>query len=170
MILKELFDSGISFGEEFDKSDEAHREKAQEYMESMKISEEVINKVKSIDKKINILGFSELWCPDCQINLSVMNYLTQLNENINLKLQSIKGNEEVIKEHSDDGRVKVPLFIMLDKETNKLGAFVEVPSNVRKAEESDNQVERIVAKKEYRKGKYMEQTILDFLDIIENGQ
>lgn len=166
-MLKNLFESGISFKQEFDKSQEEHKQKALDYINNMVISEEIIEKVKKIDKEVNILGFSELWCADCQINASVMNYLTQLNPNINLRLVSLKGNEEIIKEHSDDGNVKIPIFLMLDENYNKIGDFIEVPSNVRDIEETENQVERILIKKEYRKGKYMEQTVLDFLDSVK---
>lgn len=166
MILKELFEAGCDFEDEFNKSDSLHREKAQEYRDGMKISEEIINKIKSIEDELYILGFSELWCPDCQINLTVIDYITKLNPNIKLKLQGREGNEEIIKEHSDDGRVKIPLFIYLDSEFEKIGSFIELPSNVRAVENSDNQVEKIVTKREYRKGNYMEQTILDFINDI----
>lgn len=166
-MLKNLFESGITYQQEFDKSQEEHKEKALNYMENMVISEPIIEQVKNINKEVNILGFSELWCADCQINASVMNYLTQLNPNINLKLVSLKGNEEIIKQHSDDGNVKIPIFLMLDENYEKVGDFIEVPSNVRKVEHLEDQVQRILIKKEYRKGKYMEQTVLDFLDAIK---
>jgi alkyl hydroperoxide reductase subunit AhpF len=167
MILKELFETGYDFEQEFNQSDISHREKAKEYRENMQISEEIINKVKSIEKEINILGFSELWCPDCQINLTVIDYLTKLNPNIKLKLQSREGHEEIIKQHSDDGRVKIPIFIYLDSNFEKIGSFIELPTNVRSVENGDDQVEKIKTKKAYRKGNYMEQTIIDFLDMLE---
>lgn len=166
MELKKLFKEGYNFEQEFNQSDISHREKAEEYRNNMEISQNTIDKVKSIDKEINILGFSELWCPDCQINLTVMDYITTLNPNITLRLQSREGNEEVIKAHSDDGRVKIPTFIYLDSNFNKIGEFIELPSNVKAIEALDNQVEKIKTKKEYRKGKYMEQTVLDFLNSL----
>ncbi|MEG2787260.1 MAG: thioredoxin family protein [Romboutsia sp.] len=166
MVLKELFESGYDFEQEFNQSDLAYQEKSNEYRANMEITEETINKVKSIEKKINILGFSELWCPDCQINLTVIDYLTKLNPNIKLRLQTREGNEEVIKAHSDDGKIKIPIFIYLDSNFEKIGSFIELPSNVREVDISDNQVEKIKTKKLYRKGSYMEQTILDFLKII----
>lgn len=167
MSLKELFESGYSFEQEFYKSDLAHQEKAKDYRDNMKITQDTIEKIKSIDKEINILGFSELWCPDCQINLTVIDYITKLNPNIRLKLQSREGNEDIIKEHSDDGRVKIPIFIYLDSNFEKFGSFIEFPSNVRSVEFGDNQVEKIKTKKLYRQGSYMEQTIIDFLNSLE---
>lgn len=166
MILKELFESGYGFDQEFNQSDLAHQEKSQEYRSNMDITQETIDKVKAIEKEINILGFSELWCPDCQINLTVIDYLTKLNPNIKLRLQTREGNEEVIKAHSDDGKIKIPIFIYLDSNFEKIGSFIELPSNVRAVDIGDNQVEKIKTKKLYRKGSYMEQTILDFLEII----
>lgn len=166
-MLKNLFESGISYQQEFDKSQEEHKQKALNYIENMVISDAIIEEVKKVDKEVNILGFSELWCADCQINASIMNYLTKLNPNINLKLVSLKGNEEIIKQHSGDGNVKIPIFLMLDENYQKVGDFIEVPSNVRKVEDLEDQVQRILVKKEYRKGKYMEQTVIDFLDAIK---
>lgn len=166
MILKELFETGYSFEEEFENTDLAHREKASDYREKMKVSEEIIDKIKSIQEEIYILGFSELWCPDCQINLTVMDYLTKLNPNIKLRLHGRSGNEEIIRKYTDDKRVKIPLFIYLNEEFEKIGTFVELPSNVKAIENSENQVEKIIIKREYRKGSYMEQTIIDFIKEI----
>ncbi|MGL5756878.1 MAG: thioredoxin family protein [Paraclostridium sp.] len=166
MVLKELFESGYDFEQEFNQSDLAYQEKSNEYRANMEITEETINKIKSIEKEINILGFSELWCPDCQINLTVIDYLTKLNPNIKLRLQTREGNEEIIKTHSDDGKIKIPIFIYLDSNFKKIGSFIELPSNVRTIDMADNQVEKIKIKKLYRKGSYMEQTIIDFLEII----
>lgn len=165
-MLKELFESGYSFEYEFNHSDLAYREKTIEYREHMNISKDTIDKIKSIQQPIYILGFSELWCPDCQINLTVMDYLTKLNSNIKLSLHKKSGNEEFIKKYSDDGRVKIPLFIYLNKDFEKIGTFIELPSNVKAIENSGNQVKKIVTKREYRKGTYMEQTIIDFIQQI----
>lgn len=162
MNLKELFETGYEFEQELYQSDLADQEKAKEYRANMEITQETIDKIKSINKEINILGFSELWCPDCQINLTVMDYITKLNPKIKLKLQSREGNEEIIREHSDDGRVKVPIFIYLDSNFEKFGSFIEFPSNVIAVDVGDNQVEKIKTKKLYRKGNYMEQIIIDF--------
>ncbi|MGL5751505.1 MAG: thioredoxin family protein [Paraclostridium sp.] len=169
MMLKELFEDGYDFEYEFNKSDLVHREKANEYRNIMKISDETIKIIKSIKSEVYIVGFSELWCPDCQINLTVMDYLTKLNSNIKLRLHSREGNEEIIKQHSDDGRVKIPTFIYLNSDFEKIGSFIEVPSNVKAVENRDNQVENIVTKREYRKGNYMEQTVLDFIKDVCNS-
>ena len=166
-MLKKLFESGYEFEQEFYQSDLKDQEKANDYEKNMEISKEIIDKVKSIDKEINILGFSELWCPDCQINLVVMKYLTTLNPNIKLRLQPREGNEEFMKKHSDDGRIKIPMFIYLNSDFEKIGSFIEFPSIVKIVENGDNQVEKIKVKKLYRKGSYMEQTIIDFLNILK---
>lgn len=166
MNLKELFETGYEFEQELYQSDLAYQEKTKEYRANMEITQETIDKIKSIDKEINILGFSELWCPDCQINLTVMDYITKLNPKIKLKLQSREGHEEIIREHSDDERVKIPIFIYLDSNFEKFGSFIEFPSNVISVEVGDNQVEKIKTKKLYRKGNYMEQTIIDFLNSL----
>lgn len=166
MNLKELFETGYEFEQELYQSDLAHQEKTKEYRANMEITQETIDKIKSIDKEINILGFSELWCPDCQINLTVMDYITKLNPKIKLKLQSREGHEAIIREHSDDERVKIPIFIYLDSNFEKFGSFIEFPSNVISVEVGDNQVEKIKTKKLYRKGNYMEQTIIDFLNSL----
>lgn len=169
MILKELFETGYSFDEEFENADLAHREKSSDYRKTMKISEEIIDTIKSIKEKIYILGFSELWCPDCQMNLTVMDYLTKINDNIKLSLHKRSGNEDIIKQYSDDKRVKIPLFIYLNEEFEIIGTFVELPSNVKAIENSENQVEKIVTKREYRKGSYMEQTIIDFITELSKS-
>jgi thiol-disulfide isomerase/thioredoxin len=167
MSLRELFKSGISFIELLNKSDEPYRNKCEEIINSIKIDEGVLNKIKSITKKVKILAFAELWCPDCQINLPAVNAMTENNNIIEFKIVPREGNENFIEKYKLDGKVKIPTLIIMDEDFNEIGSFIEVPQIVRDVVNRGNQVEIIVAKREYRNGKYITNTIEEVLDIIK---
>ena len=167
MSLKELFKSGISFTEMLDKSDEPYRNKCEEISNKIKLDEGILNRIKSITKKINILAFAEMWCPDCQINLPAINAINKNNNIIEFKIVPREGNEEFMEKYKIDGKVKIPTFIVMDEDFNEIGSFIEIPNIVRDVVNRGNQVEIIVTKREYRNGKYITNTIEEILNIIK---
>lgn len=167
MSLGELFKKGISFSELLNKSDEPYRKKCEEIIDSISIEENIVDKIKSITKKINILAFAEIWCPDCQINLPSIDFISKNNNNIELSIVPREGNEVLMEKYKMDGKAKIPTFIVMDEKFNEMGSFIEIPNIVRDVVNRGNQVEIIVAKREYRNGKYVENTIREILDIIE---
>lgn len=167
MNLRELFKNGISFTELLNKSDEPYRNKCEEIMNNIKIDESIINKIKSITKKINILAFAELWCPDCQINLPAIYTISENNNNVEFKIVPREGNENLMERYKLDGKVKIPTLVIMDEDFNEIGYFIEVPNIVRDVVNRGNQVEIIVTKREYRNGKYITNTIEEVLDIIK---
>jgi thiol-disulfide isomerase/thioredoxin len=167
MSLRELFRDGISFAEVLNKSDEPYRNKCEEIMNNIKLDETTLNKIKSIKKKVNILAFGEIWCPDCQINLPAVDAIAKNNDSIEFKVVPREGNESFMETYKVDGKVKIPTLIIMDEDFNEIGSFIEVPQVIRDVINRGNQVELIVAKREYRNGKYIINSIEEILHIIK---
>ncbi len=91
MEAKEIFERGVSFEDFVNMDSNSYREKTLEIYDSLSFKEESIERIKSIDKKINILICAEIWCPDCMINVPIVEKMRQINENIHI---SIVGKEE----------------------------------------------------------------------------
>jgi len=68
----ELFQSGVSFNDFVNTDTGSYREKTLEIFDTMEIDDDLLNKIKSIDRKINVLICAEMWCPDCMINVLVV--------------------------------------------------------------------------------------------------
>ena len=164
MPISNLFENGMSFDQFIKTDDEAYREKSLEVLESIEFEEKYIDKIKSIDETINILVCGEIWCADCMINIPVIEKMRKYNENIKLSIVS----KEQIKE-SDvklESHIKLPTFIVYDKDFNELGLFTEHPKKIKEIIESGNESNFLVNIRKYRKGEYTGETLKDMLSII----
>ncbi|WP_427340385.1 thioredoxin family protein [Caloranaerobacter sp. DY30410] len=165
-----LYDKGVSFDEFVNKDKDTYREKALEILDKMKLNDDLINKVKSIDKKIKVLVCAEIWCPDCMINVPVLAKMKQLNDNIDISIVEKNGNEDFFIKYSEEDRVKIPTFVFFDENFKELGSFVEHPKKIKDIISKGNQPNIIVAMRKYRKGEYAEETLKDILEILLRSQ
>lgn len=166
MDIYDLFNQGVSFDEFVNKDNDTYREKTLEILNSIKFDDQSVKKVKRINKKINVLICAELWCPDCMINVPVIEKMRKYNSNISISIVGRDGHEEFFKKFSKSDSVRIPTFIFYDEKFNELGSFVEYPKVIRDIVERGNQPNIIVAKRKYRKGEYAQDTLKDILDII----
>lgn len=164
MQLSNLFESGMSFDEFIKTDEESYREKSLEVLDSISFEEEFIEKIKSIDEEINILICGEIWCADCMINIPVIEKMRTYNDNINISIVSkdqIRESDIKIESH-----IKLPTFIVYDKDFTELGFFTEHPRKIKDIIESGNESNFLVTIRKYRKGEYAGETLKDILNII----
>ncbi len=161
-----LFENGMSFEEFINLDHNSYREKILEIYNSININKELKNKIKNINRKINILICAEMWCPDCIINVPVIEKIRQLNKNIKISIVEKDGNEEFFKKYSYEESVKIPTFVFYDEEFDEIGSFIERPSYIKEVQNSNNQPLKIVTMRKYKKGEYVEETLKDIMNII----
>lgn len=166
MDIRELYTKGINFEEFISIDDEIYKEKALRIYNDIEIDDDLLNKIKSIDKKVNVLVFAEIWCPDCVINVPALKKICDINPNIEMKIVPREGNEKYLENYKVNGKAKIPTFLFMDNDFNVLGTFIETPEIVRKIVLKGNQVDIIVAKRKYRKGEFTKETIKDMLKKI----
>ncbi|RKD26395.1 Thioredoxin [Caminicella sporogenes DSM 14501] len=166
MSIESLYTSGMDFETFISTDDESYKEKALEIYNSIEVDDDLLKRIKEINRKINILVFAEIWCPDCIINVPALKKLCDINSNIEVKIVPRKGNEKYLEDYKVNGKVKIPTFLFMDDNFNILGKFIEIPQAIRKIVSKGNQVDIIVAKRKYRKGEYINETIEDILNII----
>ncbi|KNF07948.1 hypothetical protein CLPU_10c00020 [Gottschalkia purinilytica] len=166
MKIKDLFDEGLTF-DEFIKTDTgSYREKTLEILDKITFEEEYINKIKSIKHKVNILVCAEMWCPDCMINLPVIQKMKQYNNNIEISIIEKEGNEEFFKEFCPSEKIKIPTFIIYDENFKELGTFIEHPKALKEIVAKGNEPNIIVCMRKYNKGEYAQETLKDILEVI----
>ncbi|SCZ06059.1 thioredoxin family protein [Alkaliphilus peptidifermentans] len=169
MTFSELMNNGCSFEEFIDQDKDINREKTVEIYEGIQLDENLKDRIKSIHKPFNVLVFAEIWCPDCMINVPALQKIKDINPNIHFSILPRDGNEEYLSQYKVGGKVKIPTFLILNEEFKVLGAFIETPKAVKDVVDKGNQVEIIIAKRKYRKGEYVKDTIEEILQYLENS-
>jgi glutaredoxin len=162
--LRNLFDKGLSFRSFMFNVDDENKNKFMKYYIPMEIDHEVKNKIIFLEEEINILGVVEPWCPDCHINLSVLEKMISFNNKITLKLVTRDMIDNELDDYKVDGKIKVPTFVIMDKDFNIKGAFIEKIDMVRNADIETIEGSKINMK--YKAGKLIKETAEELLKII----
>lgn len=166
MDISTLYNKGVSFEEFVNKDTDTYREKTMTIFNSIEFDNEIIEKIKSIKKKVKVLICAEIWCPDCMINVPIVERMRKLNNNIEISIVGREGNEEFFKKFSYNERVKIPTFVFYDINFKELGSFVEQPKKLKNIIQGGSQPNRIIAMRKYRKGEYARDTVNEILEIL----
>ena len=157
--------NALDFEGYLNKNNEEERQNLVEAYEKTVLSSKVVDAVKAIDKKVNIVVFSEGYCPDCIVTLPFIKRMQNLNENLKVYYFGMKGNKELLEEYT--GTSRIPTVMTFTEHMEPKGAYIEVPKVI--AEKmakvpSDKQRELVL---EYRQGKYNELIEEELLEMIK---
>ncbi|GAB6085559.1 thioredoxin family protein [Alkaliphilus crotonatoxidans] len=166
MTFRELFMLGCSFEAFVDKDQDINREKTLEILENIILDEEIIHKISAIRNPVYILAFAEIWCPDCMINVPALKKMATINPLIEFKILPRDEYESYLTGYRLGGKVKIPTFIIFNEKFEELGHFIETPKVLREMVAKGNELEVVVAKRKYRKGEYVKETINEIINII----
>jgi thiol-disulfide isomerase/thioredoxin len=147
------------------KNNQEEREKLVEAYEKTQLSREAVDAVKAINKKVNIVVFSEGYCPDCIVTLPFIKRMQNLNENLKVYYFGMKGNKELLEEYT--GTSRIPTVMTFTEEMEPKGVYIEVPKVISEKmakAPSDKQRELVL---EYRQGKYNELIEEELIEIIK---
>ncbi|WP_142414510.1 thioredoxin family protein [Hathewaya massiliensis] len=167
MNFKDLFKTGHNYKVFLCEKEGAYKEKIEDLVDNLNVKEETKDRIAKIEEDINILIAAEVWCPDCVLNVPGALYISKLNPKVKLSFIKREGNEESLQEFAIDGKVKIPTFIVMDKDFKLKGTLVERPKNIKEVENQDDQVKRIVEMKKYRSAEYIDKVVEELMDIIE---
>ncbi len=85
-----------------------------------KISEEISNKFQNYKDNVTWLVLTESWCGDAAHAMPVMNKLTELSKNIDLKVLHRDENEALMNEFLTRGTKSIPKLIVFDNDTQEV--------------------------------------------------
>lgn len=162
--MKNLYEKGLSFRSYIFNLDEESKHNIMKYYIPININNETKEKIKSIDEKIKILGVVDPTCPDCHVNLPLLEKIISTNNNIELRLAIRKMVNNEMKDYEEEGVVKVPTFVFMDEDYNIIGTFIEKPEIVKKSDTDTLEGSQINMK--YRAGKLVDETVKEFLTIL----
>ncbi|MCG0275476.1 MAG: thioredoxin family protein [Thermosediminibacteraceae bacterium] len=167
MSIKELYEKGIKYTEFLKKTETKYRQEFEKHYEDLKLSQETQERIEKIAKKVFVLVFAEAWCPDCIASLPVLAKMAEINNLIDFAILPREGYEDFLEKYKYDGKPRIPTFIFLDEDFKELGAFVEIPQMLKDIYARGYQPDIIVARRDYRQGKYSEVIASEFIEIIE---
>lgn len=144
-LMKQLVGEGSTTGQkkleeliEFTKVNESRMKR---WDKTIKISEELKDKIMAVQEKVTWLVITESWCGDAAHVVPAINKVAELNDNIDLKLVLRDENLELMDAFLTDGGRSIPKLIMLDNATGEvLNTFGPRPT------EATNYVTRFKAK------------------------
>ena len=163
MSLKELFEVGQSFESSVGEGTKGERARVFKNNSRLNLTEEMISFIESISYEVNFLVSGEIWCPDFQLNATVLKRFLDLNPNFNMSVITMARGKKFMAPllGVDKESFKGPSVAVLDKDFNVLGLFEERPNAVHKIENFDD------IKLDYYKGKYLLDTVNDFIQILK---
>ena len=164
MTLKELFEVGKSFESSVGEGTKGERARIFKNNSRLKLTEEMISFIEGIDCEVNFLVSGEIWCPDFQLNATVLKRFLDLNSNFNMSVITMARGKKFMSLHLniEKENFKGPTIAFLDKDFNILGVFEERPQVVKNMPSFDD------IKLEYYKGKYLLDTANEFYNILKN--
>lgn len=85
---------------------------------TLKLEVDATQKINAFKDKVTWLVLTESWCGDASPSLPVMNKISELAPNINLKIVLRDENLELMDAFLTKGARSIPKLIMLEQETN----------------------------------------------------
>ena len=162
MTLKELYEVGCSFESSVGEGTKIERARIPKNSSRIILDDELTNNIINFDKEVKFLVAGEIWCPDYQLNGSVLKRFMDLNTNFDMSVITMARGKKFLEPILGIENAKYPLIVVLDKDFNVLGNFQERPEIVKNAESFDD------IKLDYYKGKYLIDSANDIWNIINN--
>jgi len=161
MRYKALFDQGIEFQTYVAQGSEEEVLAVVKAADSLvsQLTPELASKLVNLENGTHILIAGETWCPDCQLNITAIRAMAELQPKIKVSIISRDLAQENLLDKLDISEVKIPLAVVLDQYYEFKGLFIEQPKTVKSSKSEE-------VKDAYNKGDRLSDTINEILDII----
>lgn len=169
MPLEKLFLSGDDYEMMLQSMPPEHEQEFRKYFDLLHAPkhERILDFYRKIfelqDKEYRILVFAESFCPDCHINTAALNILST-QPNIRVKFVSRDQNLDIINDFKEQGRIKIPVIVVMDENFCVLGSVIERPERIKDLLLHDDNHES--KKQSYLAGEYLFDILEDILAII----
>ncbi|MGL4731175.1 MAG: thioredoxin family protein [Clostridium sp.] len=154
----------LNFNEYLKKSKETYGDVQDKAYENTILSNLSKEKIKNLNEKVNVVIFTEGFCPDCIVTIPFVQKLSEENENLKVHYLPRTGYEDFLEEAV--GTKSIPTVLTFDKDMNPKGAYVETPKALTEKMVKLSQEERKKLISEYREGKFNNLIEEDLIDII----
>ncbi|WP_027340195.1 thioredoxin family protein [Halonatronum saccharophilum] len=124
-------------------------------------SKDIIMKV---ERAVELIVFSEIYCPDCRIVMPYLKKIEEINDNIEISIYPREGNEKAMKDYV--GIARIPTVIKIDNKEKLEGRFIEFPKEISETLDRLTEEEREEVIDKYRRGEYNELIEKDLINKV----
>ena len=78
MTIEELFEVGTNFEASVGEGTKSERARIPKNYSRINLPKDLVSTIEEFDKEINFLVSGEIWCPDFQLNITVLKKFTEL--------------------------------------------------------------------------------------------
>ncbi|WP_018249783.1 thioredoxin family protein [Orenia marismortui] len=159
-------DDAISFKDFLNSSSNEYKEDQLRLCEDIELSNSAKRKVLEVETKIDLIVFSEIYCPDCRIVIPFLQQIEEINNNITIYIYPRKSYEDLMKEYT--GTAKIPTILRVNSNNKSIGEFIEFPKKIKEEIRLANEDDKKDLINRYRRGEYnqlIEKEILEKLII-----
>lgn len=162
MHYRELFHQGIDFNEYINQGTNKDIQLVFNIFNQFKkhVSQATLKRLSLIKSDVNILISGEMWCPDCQVNMTAIQCISQIQPKIKLSIISKEIAEKYIMSPLGFNKVSIPFMLLMDSKFILDDLFIERPKFVAEVESFDD------LREDYLAGKYLNDTICEILDKL----
>lgn len=161
-----MFDlsNAFTFDEYLKNCSEEKRQLQKEAYDNIHLSKEGLKKIEEIKEVINVMVFSEGYCPDCVVTLPFVKRIEEKNPNVKMYIMPLKGNENILLECV--GEKRIPTVMVFNKDMEPMGVYIEMPEKIKQKMVSLSEDGKREIIKEYRMGKYNNLIEEELLNIM----
>lgn len=125
-LVSDLAEKGASTGPEqteaLSQYTQLNNSRMRRWDKTLKFTDEVVDKIKSVDQKVLWVVLSESWCGDASPALPVMHKFTEINPNISLSIILRDENLHIMDQFLTNGGRSIPKLIAVDVKENTVAA------------------------------------------------
>ena len=95
---------------------------------TMKVVDDVKLKLINLDKKYTWLVISESWCGDAAQILPILNKMSEVTDNVNLRIVLRDENSDLMNQFLTNGSKSIPIVIILEEDLKVINTFGPRPN------------------------------------------
>lgn len=160
MLYKTLFRQGLVFENYLKQGTEDEIQGVKKIVDQLSetaLPATLVQQLSTIKNDVHLLIVGEMWCPDCQLNITAIEHMALLQPKIKLAIISKETAEQQLMQRMGLNQIKIPLVAILNEQYQLLDSFIERPQTVVLV----NDFDRIES--DYFAGKYLLATINEIL-------
>lgn len=124
------------------------------------ISPATVQRLKALPGQFHLLVAAEMWCLDCRVNVTAMDFLCRQQPSVSLTLVTQARAERELRGPLAVADIKLPTAAILNGDHRLIGCFIERPSFV-----VAHGLETLGDG--YAQGNYTDSTVTDILAVME---
>ncbi len=115
-LFRRHFEKGLAYDAYVATGKEQHQARWREADEQLQLSDDQRARLASLDRRVNLLVLSGVWCGDCVRQVPILRRIEEAAPAVTLRILDRDGNPELRDELRLSGAAKVPVAVFLNED------------------------------------------------------